>query len=319
MAKWDNMLAVIWLLRAGKRMTARQIAEKLEISERTVYRYIDALCMSGVPVIAESGHEGGFYLPRFFSDAPLFFSLEELKALVQASLFAEGAKYPFTHELSRALEKIQFQLNEEQLAYIDQHTQGFDVIERNRSHDAHDMLQRLERSVAACRTILTDYVDENGNVTRQRKVDPYGLFYRHELWYIAGFCHLRQDMRTFRVDRIKALSVTDVSFARPAGFSLREFLQNDSGIKEPTDGSAMLVKIEGERKSLLSLERHWYLQHCILHKTEKHIEFLINEQDAMEHMPMLTISYGTKIRLLEPAALKEKIIDKIEALKEHYK
>lgn len=59
MAKWDNMLSMLWMLRSGRKLTAAQIADSLEISVRTVYRYIDALCASGVPVIAESGHDGG--------------------------------------------------------------------------------------------------------------------------------------------------------------------------------------------------------------------------------------------------------------------
>ncbi|MFD0716402.1 helix-turn-helix transcriptional regulator [Paenibacillus sp. GCM10027626] len=60
MAKWDNMLSMLWMLRSGRKLTAAQIADSLEISVRSVYRYIDALCASGVPVVAESGHDAAF-------------------------------------------------------------------------------------------------------------------------------------------------------------------------------------------------------------------------------------------------------------------
>lgn len=69
-------------------MTAAQIAAELEISQRTVYRYIDALSASGVPVVAEAGPEGGYSLPDQFRAAPLFFEAQELLALSQAGLFA---------------------------------------------------------------------------------------------------------------------------------------------------------------------------------------------------------------------------------------
>ncbi len=105
MAKWDNMLAILWQLKSKKQVTAIQLADSLEISVRTVYRYIDALCASGVPIIAEPGHHGGYYLPEAFSGTPLFFENTELKALTHATLFAESAGYPFGHKLKRALEK----------------------------------------------------------------------------------------------------------------------------------------------------------------------------------------------------------------------
>lgn len=72
MSKADNMLAILWLLKTKKRMTAKQLANELEIHIRSVYRYIDALCASGVPIIADSGHNGGYHLLHDLTKAPLF-------------------------------------------------------------------------------------------------------------------------------------------------------------------------------------------------------------------------------------------------------
>lgn len=66
MSKADNMLSILWMLKEQKRVTAKQIADALEIHIRTVYRYIDALCASGVPIIADSGHNGGYSLLHDF-------------------------------------------------------------------------------------------------------------------------------------------------------------------------------------------------------------------------------------------------------------
>lgn len=77
MPKNDNMLAILWMLNSGVKMTAKQISEKLEINIRTVYRYIDALCASGVPIISDTGHNGGYSLLNNFIRAPLLFDIEE--------------------------------------------------------------------------------------------------------------------------------------------------------------------------------------------------------------------------------------------------
>jgi predicted DNA-binding transcriptional regulator YafY len=89
MSKADNMLSILWMLKAEKRVTAKQLAVALEINIRTVYRYIDALCASGVPIVADSGHNGGYSLLHSFNEAPLFFDRDEQKALVHAAIFAK--------------------------------------------------------------------------------------------------------------------------------------------------------------------------------------------------------------------------------------
>ena len=73
MAKWDNLLSLLWMLRGGRKLTAAKLADSLEISVRTVYRYIDALCASGVPIVAGPGHDGGFRILENFQETPLFF------------------------------------------------------------------------------------------------------------------------------------------------------------------------------------------------------------------------------------------------------
>lgn len=76
MPKNDNMLAILWMLNSGTKITAKQISERLEINIRSVYRYMDALCASGVPIISEPGHNGGYSLLNNFIRTPLFLTLK---------------------------------------------------------------------------------------------------------------------------------------------------------------------------------------------------------------------------------------------------
>src|SRR5690625_5219283 len=93
MAKIDNVLAILWMLSSGEKITAKKISEKLEMNIRTVYRYIDTLSISGVPIISDAGHNGGYTLLNNFIEAPLFFDFEEQTSLFHAAIFAEEAGY----------------------------------------------------------------------------------------------------------------------------------------------------------------------------------------------------------------------------------
>ncbi len=106
MAKNDNMLAILWMLNSGVKLTAKQISEKLEIYIRTVYRYIDALSTSGVPIISDAGHNGGYSLQNNSIRAPLIFDMDEKKALLHAAVFAKEAGYPFSEALGNAASKL---------------------------------------------------------------------------------------------------------------------------------------------------------------------------------------------------------------------
>lgn len=75
MSKIDNMMAILWMLNSGRKITAKQISEKLEMNIRTVYRYIDALSASGVPIISDTGHHGGYTLLNNFIKSPLLLIL----------------------------------------------------------------------------------------------------------------------------------------------------------------------------------------------------------------------------------------------------
>ncbi|MGF7060232.1 helix-turn-helix transcriptional regulator [Brassicibacter mesophilus] len=94
------------MLNSGTKITAKLIAEKLEVNIRTVYRYINSLCASGVPIISDSSQNGGYSLMNNLIQAPLIFDIEEQKTLLHAAVFAREAGYSFNEALSRANEKL---------------------------------------------------------------------------------------------------------------------------------------------------------------------------------------------------------------------
>ncbi len=223
MAKNDNMLAILWMLNSGAKITAKQIAEKLEINIRTVYRYIDSLCASGVPILSDAGQNGGYRLLNNFIQAPLFFDVEEQKALLHAAVFAKEAGYPFSESLSNATQKLKMYSNREQESILNRHLAGFEVINRNIAPSVKTTLEELERAVANEYSVEIEYRTSHEEQPRSRVIDPYGILYWNNKWYTVGFCHLRNQIRSFRAERILQIKRTQMIFKRPETFSVRKF------------------------------------------------------------------------------------------------
>ncbi|MCD9020586.1 helix-turn-helix transcriptional regulator [Cohnella silvisoli] len=318
MSKADNMLSILWLLKTGKRMTAKKIAEALEINIRTVYRHIDSLCASGVPIIADSGHNGGYSLLRTFTEAPLFFDNDEQKALVHASIFALEAGYPYGEHLNRAINKLKRYTNPEQLDEINRHEIGFDVIHPPSDGSLEASLQQLEQSVASSSTVSIAYFKGNTTPSTQRQIDPYGLVFWKSKWYIVAFCHLRQDIRSFRVDRIQDISATEDRFERPAAFSARQYFL-DTLLPDANDTKNLIsVRIQGKEGAIRDLSDHWLFGHLIVDRSDTEIHFMAEEHYLLHYTPYILLGYGTSIRVSEPVALQQRMLQVTSKMMEYY-
>jgi predicted DNA-binding transcriptional regulator YafY len=318
MAKWDNMLSMLWMLRSGKKLTAAQIAESLEISVRTVYRYIDALSASGVPIITESGHDGGIRILESFQETPLFFSSLELQALVDAYKFAQGAGYPYTEELESALKKVENVLHEEQRRDLFRGTNALDVISPVRRPSDVPLLRDLEQAVKDGRTVRIAYRKVSAEQAEEREVDPYGLAYHRNEWYVVAFCHKSQAMRTFRVDRIEGLEPTGLPFAKPEHFSASAYFREQSEREREADGPMTVIRIEGEPDVLNTVCNHWHLRHYLTERTDREARFSIDLPTMDKYLPTYLLTFGTAIRILEPQGLKQRIRDIAYGIAKHY-
>lgn len=318
MAKWDNMLSMLWMLRAGNKLTAAQIADSLEISVRTVYRYIDALCASGVPVVAESGHDGGISIMDSFKETPLFFDTAELKALLDAFKFARGAGYPYTEQLTSALKKIESGLHEEQRHELYRQTSGLDVVPPSRPPFVTPLLRELERAAQDGRTVRIAYRKANAEQTGEREIDPYGLAYDRGEWYAVAFCHSAQEVRTFRVDRIARLAATEGRFAKPEHFSASAYFRDRSQQERVADGPLTTIAIAGEPDTLNAVCGHWHLRHYLQARTDSEAIFLLDAPTMNKYLPMYLLTFGTAIEIREPLALKRRMAELVGAIAAHY-
>lgn len=317
-AKWDNMLSMLWMLRGGRKLTAAQVADQLEISVRTVYRYIDALGASGVPVVAESGHDGGIRILDSFKETPLFFNTLELKALVDAYKFVQGAGYPYAEELESALKKVESGLQADQLQELSSRTGGLDVIAPARPPSVVASLRDLEQAAEEGRTVRLAYRKANAEQSDEREVDPYGLAYDRGEWYAVAYCRRSRETRTFRVDRIEKLEPTDATFEKPARFSASDYFRDQSERARDADGPLTVLRIEGEPDALNAACGHWHLRHYLTERTDRDARFLLDWPTMNKHLPTYLLTFGTDIRIKEPLELKRCVQELASRIAAHY-
>lgn len=319
MAKADTMLAILWLLHSRGKMAANELAEELEVNIRTVYRCVDSLCASGVPVAAEIGRNGGYYIPKHVKLNPLFFSADEQKSLLHAAQFARNSGYPHEEALERAVTKLKRYARPEQLKRLERQESSLEVVYPPVESGLTATLARLEASVDAQTGLVIRYKrDYDNDAGQERALDPYGIVHWKNKWYVAGFCYLRQEIRAFRVDRIVECSAADHVFERPPGFSAREFLLNGLLSEEGGGAEAISVLVQGVPQAIDDLISHWLFGHSLVDRTADRARFRIHEHRLYTHAAYHLLSFGGKLRIEAPDELREHMAETTSSLLEYY-
>lgn len=318
MAKIDNMMSILWMLSSDKKVTAKQIAEKLEINIRTVYRYIDVLSASGVPIISDTGHNGGYSLLNTFIKAPLFFDIEEQKALLHAAIFAKKEGYFLNEALDKATLKLKMYSNQKQEEILTNHLSAFEVIKPIGKMSIESVLKKLENSIVKKLSVEINYRTGRESKSKYRIINPYGIVHWNNNWYIVAFCNMRNEIRSFRVDRINEIIETSNTFNRPREFSASEFFIKGIVTEIKDEQGIIQLVIEGSIDSLDSLSQHWFLGHYLKERTPNKIIFMLEEEVMYKYIPNILLPYRKTIQVIEPLSLKKKIIEYLLELIDYY-
>jgi len=215
----DRLFTIVQLLRGGRHVTARTLADRLEVSERTIYRDVDELTLCGVPIEGEAGR--GYRLPKTFEIPPLMFERHEIEALVVGARFVEAWCGPGLAASARsALTRIRGVVPPNLLNEIDDAR----VYALRFGKDAtKDQFEIVHQAIGQHRRIVMDYAAEDGHATPARTIRPLGLYFWGKIWTLAAWCELRDDFRSFRVDRISAPRLGE-PFVEDAAKTLAVFL-----------------------------------------------------------------------------------------------
>lgn len=320
MSKASNLLAILWMLQANERsaqaaplLTAAEIAERLELDVRTVYRYMDDLLTSGVPVIAESGPAGGYGLAPGFRGAPLFFTPDELAALAHAARLASAVGHPDEGALTGALRKVEQTLTEEQSIALERRREVLTVASARPA--APPLVGVLERAAAERLQLRLQYRTHEAET--ERIVDPYALFHRGEHWYLVGYCHLRSALREFRLDRIRGHEPTGERFAVDTSFDLTAYLTESWVAERVAASPTESVRLSGPEGVLAQLCRHWYLRYCLVQRSATEAQFRL-DPIGMANLPGYLVIFGPSLRILEPARLRQAVAEQARLIASHH-
>jgi len=301
--KSDRMVSLLLLLQARSPRSARELANTLEVSMRTVYRDVEALSWAGVPVYAERGSSGGIMLAEGYRKAITQFSTEELHALFLAAADPLAELGVSAH--ARALDKLEGALPDLQRRAAQQARQRI-LLDHNRWYRAAQpapLLAALRRAVWDDRQVRMRYRDRAGAST-DRVIDPFGLVSKAGVWYLIAR-EANGDMRTFRAERIVDAEELPTQFTRPDGFDLEAHWRSSTAAMErPSEAyDATLFVPSDEMEAITGF-----------YESEP-----IEDRDGGKvlriHFPAYRVAlwqvagWGPRVRVIAPAELRDAVIE----------
>jgi len=219
-----RLLTVLELLQNHEQLSSNELATRLEVNVRTVRRYILMLQDLGIPIEAEMGRHGGYSLRPGFKLPPMMFNNEEVLALVLGLLVVRHLGVSMEAcSLEGAMAKLKRVLPDtlrEQTEAL-QHALIFAMSPTDQQVEG-SILGVLGQAVHDARSVTIGY-QTKGEET-EREVDPYGLVYHDAAWYLIGYCHLRADIRVFRLDRMTHVTLRNDGFTFPENFDSLAYL-----------------------------------------------------------------------------------------------
>lgn len=307
--KADRLVSLLLLLQAAPRRTAADLARRLEVSERTIYRDVDALAASGVPVFALRGAEGGIALADGYRRAITQFSEEEIRALFipGVSLLADLGLAP---SLAHAHEKLRGGLNDAQRRAAEKARARIHIDQRrwNQADPPIALLSALRAATWDDRRAEIAYEDRQGSPS-VRTVDPYGLVSKAGVWYLVA--STAAGMRTFRADRLRAVRVLDDRFERDEAFDLDAYWREAAERIGGAPRFAVRLRVDSEMLEMV----------CGFWPSERDPEdgtaitvFFPSERAAVHNLA----SWGDAVDLLAPASLREALAAHARKLLERY-
>lgn len=220
MRRADRLFQIVQLLRHDRVVTANALAEALEVSERTIYRDIQDLTLSGVPIEAQAG--SGYRLMKGFHLPPLTFNEEELAALLLGARMVQAwAGRDLAQAVGDAIRKIELVIPER----IRPELTREEIQVPNFSANPHvaEQITLLRSAIKQKRKVSCDYTREDGQHS-SRTIQPLGLFYWGRVWTLAAWCELRGAFRQFRLDRMVNVELLLECFPDVSGRRLQDFL-----------------------------------------------------------------------------------------------
>jgi predicted DNA-binding transcriptional regulator YafY len=257
MNRIDRLTAILIQLQTKRIVGGREIAERFDISLRTVYRDIRALEDAGVPIGAEAGL--GYFLAEGFHLPPVVFTRDEATALMLGGkLIEKFSDHAVNRHFSMAMDKIKSVLDKREKEHLDNLASYIEVLKTAPSAQGgfpNNLLPEIQAVLAQHRLARIQYTSGYKEETTTRTIEPLGLCFYGGHWHLLAYCHLRQDYRDFRVDRIEIIDHLLEKFDHRRHGSLKEII---SRTVYATDLKPACVRFKKQVASFVREQKHYF-------------------------------------------------------------
>ncbi|HBF86721.1 MAG TPA: hypothetical protein DDW54_03480 [Clostridiales bacterium] len=209
--KYEIMIKMLFLFLSRGKLSAKYLAGRFDISVRTVMRYLDCISLA-VPLIAESGRNGGYYIADSFKFPAAFMTEEEFNAVI-STLDSYNSQLS-SEVLSSATDKLKA-IKDPSSPAADIKAGNFviDGSSWNGESNGGAVLSLVEKCIESSTALEIAYVDKSGETTK-REIEPQVIILKQGLWYVYAYCRLRKEFRTFKISRISYATKTASKYVR---------------------------------------------------------------------------------------------------------
>ncbi|PRR86047.1 HTH domain protein [Clostridium luticellarii] len=317
MSKISNLLEMIMIIQYKGLTTASELAQTLGVDKKTVYRYISSLNKANIPVYTKKGRYGGFYIDKNFYMKPVDLTKEELTALLMASeMLTTQNEFVYERELKSAVYKIKNVCVNSKMDLNDiDDTGNFSMDYIGNTENLENKISKVNYSMNKGRSLNINYFSINKSNLTMRKVDPYNLIFKQGDWYIIGYCHMKDDVESFKLNRIKSLEVSSDIYIRPHNFSLKDYLRDHWELF--MEGNIKVVVKFNRNISSFIKEVQWTVNQNVAELENGNV-LLSFYVDDVEDVKEWVMGFGRNAEVIEPEKLRKNIKLELEELYKKY-
>lgn len=312
MNRIDRLQAILIHLQSKRVITAQEMADRFEVSLRTIYRDIRALEEGGVPIGAEAGI--GYFLSEGYHLPPVMFTREEASALLMAGKILEKhTDKNMQSHFKDALFKVKAVLNTDKKEELDELENKISIDPFSRQfldHNSNLMVSKIHSILPQKKPVKMLYHASYSGESSERIVEPIGLCFYSNQWHLIAFCQLRNDYRDFRTDRIEKLEIVPGRFSRTDHLSLQNYLD-----KLQHGSEVQIVKVLFEKDFVkyindVKFQFGWVDEKQIGNNIE--MKFAVMSLELISRWLLMS---GKHFDVVSPDSLKVKVRELISELK----
>lgn len=324
----ERAIGILLLLTGGKRVTATELARRFEVSLRTIYRDVDRLIALGIPVEADRGAEGGYRLAPGYIQPPIALTRSETAALLAALAVVRGLKAtPLLADLDTAERKLlaalpraarDILINGERLIGIEAlppdifHAQ----LPPQRPGDSQKAVDCFLQGLLASRRVRFMHESPSRRMPREHEVEPRGLLFDRDHWYLVGRSLEFGDIRLWRADRVTEIAITGFAYRPDPEFTIKSLLGrvwlNQAMRRWEAQGEQAKIRITERQAEVLG--RDWFFRHAAVTR-EADGSLIMTLPDAERSTALPLVRWlGPGAELLAPQWLRAELSEQLDAL-----